>query len=239
MKSNLYMKNNKPAKNFYFTKETENAIVQYAKSTDKKEKDELYVNHISKVLKELIDNIVQVYNFGRLPNIEFLKEECLLYLISIFSKFNESKGSAAFTYFTVVAKNWFFFQFKKHKKQKFEEIDIDEIIFSQKVTQENIDHISVEHDYEILRESAEFNKGLIIHLGNLKSQVENQKLLKVIESIIYIFENVDDLDFLNKKGIYVYLREISGLETKEISNCIKKIIPHISEYRKKWNNGEI
>jgi hypothetical protein len=234
------MKNKKSNnKNFYFTKETEQAIVDYAKSTCKKEKNELYVNHISKVLKELIDNIVQVYNLGRLPNIELLKEECLLYLISVFAKFNEKKGSAAFTYFTVVAKNWFFFQFKKHKKQKFEEIDIDEILASTKLSSQDIDSISVDNDYECFRESAEFYSELIRYLTQYKNEVDNDKLLKVIDSIVYIFENVDQLDFLNKKGIYVYLREISGLETKEISNCIKKILPIISEYKNKWNNGEI
>lgn len=226
-------------KNFYFTKETENAIIAYVKSDSKKEKDDLYTNHISKVLKELIDNIVQVYNLGRLPNIDFLKEECLLYLISIFPKFNEKKGSAAFTYFTVVAKNWFFFQFKKHKKQKFEEIDIEELISSPKIIGENLDSISVENDYEILRESAEFNRGLVLYLKDYKNAIDNPKLIKVVDSIIYIFENVEELDFLNKKGLYVYLRELSCLETKEISNCIKKIIPVVSEYRKKWNNGDI
>ena len=226
-------------KNFYFTKETENAIIAYVKSDSKKEKDDLYSNHISKVLKELIDNIVQVYNLGRLPNIDFLKEECLLYLISIFPKFNEKKGSAAFTYFTVVAKNWFFFQFKKHKKQKFEEIDIEELISSPKIIGENLDSISVENDYEILRESAEFNRGLVLYLKDYKNAIDNPKLIKVVDSIIYIFENVEELDFLNKKGLYVYLRELSCLETKEISNCIKKVIPVVSEYRKKWNNGDI
>lgn len=226
-------------KNFYFTKETENAIIDYVKSDNKEHKNYLYNTHISKVLRELIDNIVQVYNLGKLPNIDFLKEECLLYIISNFSKFDASKGSAAFTYFTVIAKNWFFFQFKKNKKRKYEEIDIDEVIYSSKNSNENIEHISVEHDYEIFRESFEFKNGLLKHLLASKNKFQNEKISKVINSIVYILENIEELDFINKKGIYVYIREISGLETKEISVCLKKIFPIIKDYRNKWNNGDI
>jgi hypothetical protein len=227
------------SKNFYFTKDTQKAIVDYVKSESKEEKNYLYNNFISKVLKELIDNIVQVYNLGKLPNIDFLKEECLLYLISNFAKFDESKGSAAFTYFTVIAKNWFFFQFKKNKKRKYEEVDIDEVIYSSKNLNENIEHISVEHDYEIFRESYEFKKGLLLHLTNSRQKMQHEKIGKVLDSVIYIFENIEELDFINKKGIYVYIREISGLETKEISSCLKKIFPLIKDYKNKWNNGDI
>lgn len=225
----------KTKKNFYFTEDTEAAILEYVKSTDVKEKNEIFKNRMNKTFKELIDNVVQVYKFGKLPNIALLKEDCLLYLISVLHKFDQNRESAAFTYFTVVTKHWFFFQFRKFNKQKIEECNIEDVH-----TLEEVDNVASFNDYEFLRESVELRNIFLKELNEYKTKfVDNDKVIKVINSIIYIFENVDDIDFMSKKGIYVYLREISGLETKEISTCIKKLAPFYKSFMKKWNNGEI
>jgi len=220
--------------NFYFTQEIEDAIVLYSNTDSKDLKNELYKNLIGKTLKELIDNVVQVYQVGYLPNISFLKEECLLYLISVLNKFDASRGSKAFNYFTVITKHWFFFKSRQHKKQKFEESNIDEVFDS-----ENVENISTFNEYDLLRENSEFKNGLIEEVKTWKSKFDNKKVIKVIDAIVYVFENTDQIDFLSKNGIYVYLREISGLETKEISSSIKKLIPLLKIYIKKWNNGEV
>jgi len=225
----------KTKKNFYFTEDTEAAILEYVRSTDSKEKNEIFKNRMNKTFKELIDNVVQVYKLGKLPNIALLKEDCLLYLISVLHKFDQSRESAAFTYFTVVTKHWFFFQHKKFNKQKIEECNIDDVH-----TIEEVENIASFNDYEFLRESAEFRYSFLKELNEYKTKFsENDKTLKVIYALIYIYEHIDDIDWLSKKGVYVYLREISGLETKEISSCIKKLAPFVKNFTKRWNNGEI
>lgn len=228
--------------NFYFTKEVENEIIQYCLSDVKKTKNDLYNHLIGKTLKELIDNIVQVYKLGTLPNIAFLKEECLLYLITVLSKYNPNKiskrtgkTSAAFTYFTVVAKNWFFLQHKKCKKQKYEEVNIDEVF-----DLENSDNISDEHEYELLRTRDEFKKYLMEEMSWWGSDFSNNsEVIKVVNALIYLIEKAEDLEFLDKRGIYVYLRELSGLETKDISPIIKKLYPILKEFLTSWKNSEI
>ena len=50
---------------------------------------------------------------------------------------------------------------------------------------------------------------------------ENEKIC--IAAIRQVFENVDNLDFLNKRAIYVYVREISGLTSKQLSVAMSKI----------------
>lgn len=225
----------KNKKNFYFTEDTERAILEYVKSIDSKEKNIIFKDEINKTFKELIDNIVQVYKFGNLPNIALLKEDCLLYLISVLHKFDQNRGSKAFTYFTVVTKHWFFFQFRKFNKQKIEECNIEDVH-----TAEEVANIASFNDYEFLRESVELRTLFLRELNEYKTKFEtNDRVIKVINSIIYIFENVNEIDFMSKKGIYVYLREISGLETKEISVCLKKLAPFYKSFMKKWNNGEI
>ena len=225
----------KNKKNFYFTEDTEQAILEYVKSLDSKEKNEIFKSRMNKTFKELIDNVVQVYKLGKLPNIALLKEDCLLYLISVLHKFDKNRESAAFTYFTVVTKHWFFFQHKKFTKQKFEECNIDDVH-----TIEEVENIASFNDYELLRESFEFRQSFLKELNEYKLRfLEGDKVLKIINSLIYIFEHIDDIDWLSKKGIYVYLREISGLETKEISSSLKKLSPFVKNFTKRWNNGEI
>ena len=42
-----------------------------------------------------------------------LKDECEIHLITILSNFNPNRGSKAFSYFSVITKNWFIAKVKK------------------------------------------------------------------------------------------------------------------------------
>lgn len=236
------MQKEKKTQNYYFTKQVELDIVDYCKTTDRKIKNQLYISSIGKTLKELIDNIVQVYKLGALPNISFLKEECLLYLITILNKYDPDKiskrtgkTSAAYTYFTVVTKHWFFFQYKKYKKQKYEETNIDDVHDI-----EQTDNITEPHEYESFRDRNEFKFFLLEEMNWWKHDFPgNDNVNRVVEALINLFERSNELDFLDKRGIYVYLRELSGLETKDISPIIKKIVPALREFMSDWRNSEI
>ena len=45
---------------------------------------------------------------------------------------------------------------------------------------------------------------------------------KVYQAIVILFESKEEIDIFNKKAIYLYLREITGLNTKQIVNSLKK-----------------
>ena len=65
-----------------------------------------------------------------------------------------------------------------------------------------------------------------------------QKILKRLSSeneilcmnaIIEVFSKVDQLDLLNKRAVFVYLREISGLNPKQLSISMSNIRKHYRE----------
>ena len=91
----------------YFRKEHEDAIVRYAKIDDHRERAYLYENWIGPAFSEMVDKIVFTYRFTNLPNIEELQEECKIWLTTILDKYDPDKGSKAFSYFSVITKNWF------------------------------------------------------------------------------------------------------------------------------------
>ncbi len=97
----------KQNKNHYFTKVHQDAIVEYCSTEDMKRRNELYKNYIGPVFDEMVDKIVYTYKFTTLPNIDSLREDCKNWLITVLNKFDPEKGSKAFTYFSVVSKNWF------------------------------------------------------------------------------------------------------------------------------------
>ena len=46
---------------------------------------------------------------------------------------------------------------------------------------------------------------------------------KCVYAIKKIFTNIDNLDYFNKRAVFVYLREISGLNSSELSSSLSSI----------------
>jgi len=221
-------------KNHYFTKEHENAIVQYAKTNCIKERTDLYVNWIQPAFNEMVDKIVFTYKFTDLPNIGYLRDECKIWLMTILDKFDPAKGSKAFSYFSVITKNWFIHKVKKQQKRNRKEVDYGTI--SKRYEEE---FLSTTESYVTNREEEEFWK---LFYGELKSWDTTQMKendIKVYKAINILFESKEDIEIFNKKAIYLYLREITGLNTKQIVNSLKKFRKKYSTFKQDWDKGEL
>ena len=82
----------------YFTKETEDAIVAYCATEDISIRSSLYIQQIQPAFNELVDKIVFTYKFNNLENIDYLKDDCKIWLTTILGKFNPNQGTKAFSY---------------------------------------------------------------------------------------------------------------------------------------------
>ena len=103
-------------KNHYFTQDHEAAIIRYTHTNCMRERTELYVKWIEPAFNEMVDKIIYTYRFTSLPNIEVLKDECKIWLTTILDKYDPNKGSKAFSYFSVITKNWFIHKVKQNSK---------------------------------------------------------------------------------------------------------------------------
>ena len=210
-------KRRKRRKNHYFTQEHEDAIVRYAQITCIRERTELYVRWIEPAFNEMVDKIVFTYKFTNLPNIDLLRDECKIWLMTILDKYDQSKGSKAFSYFSVITKNWFIHKVKKQQKRNKREVDFDNI--SKNYEEE---FLSTNESYVSNRVEEEFWKLFYSELKSWDSSQMKDNDLKVYQAIIILFESKEDIEIFNKKAIYLYLREITGLNTKQIVNSLKK-----------------
>lgn len=110
------MKKAKSQKN-YFTQDHEEAILKYVASSSKEERTELYKIYIGPAFEEMVNKIVYSFKFTNLPNIESLMDDCKIWLITILDKYDTQKNSKAFSYFSVIVKNWFIQKQKRKQKQ--------------------------------------------------------------------------------------------------------------------------
>ena len=220
--------------NHYFTQVHEDAIVRYAKSTCQRERTELYIQFIRPAFNEMVDKIVFTYKFTNLPNCDSLRDECKIWLMTILDKYDPNKGSKAFSYFSVITKNWFIHKVKKQQKRNRREVDLDNI--SKRFEEE---FLSTDESYITERLHDEFWSSFYNELSSWDPEQMKENDLKVYKAITILFESKDDIDIFNKKAIYLYLREITGLNTKQIVNSLKKFRKRYYSFKQGWESGEL
>lgn len=223
--------NKKDIKNQYFTKIHEEAIIKYALSEDKQEKSVLYVTLIQPSFNEMVDKIVFTYKFTSLPNIEDLKEDCKIWLTTILDKYDVSKGSKAFSYFSVITKNWFIHKVKKNSSGK--EVALEDI--SQEFEEDNL---FILNDYENSRDKSEFWYALWYEMDIWSKNIKKNNEKIVYDAIRQLITKKEELEIFNKKAIYLYIREITGLNTKQIVSSLNKFKVNYFKFSKIWNSGE-
>ncbi len=54
-----------------------------------------------------------------------------------------------------------------------------------------------------------------------------------------LMKDPDSIEIFNKKAIYLYIREITGLNTKQIVNNLHKVRMKYKTFRNDWNEGTI
>ena len=220
--------------NRYFTKEHEEAIVKYARTTDNKIRTQLYVDFIGPVFDEMVDKIVYTYKFTTLPNIDSLKEDCKIWLTTILDKFDPDKKSKAFSYFSVITKNWFIHKVKRNARQFKKEVYLEDVApdLEQK-------HLATENQYLIYKEKQEFFDGFWVEINQWDGPKLKENEKKVLEAIKLLFSRAEEIEIFNKKAIYLYIREITGLNTKQVVNNLNKLKIKYRNFKKKWNEGEV
>ncbi len=222
-------------KRLYFTQVHEDAIIEYNSITDFKRKTELYETLIHPALDEMVDKIVYTYKFTSLPNISELQQDCKVMLVTILHKYDPSKGSKAFSYFSVITKNWFIAQVKKNAKKNKREISLENYLSMEKI---GGTELYAEDEYYHIKEREEFMKLLKEEIESWDSVSMRPNEKKVYEAIKTLLDNADKLEIFNKKAIYLYLREITGLNTKQIVAQLSKMRIKYSDFKTRYENGE-
>jgi DNA-directed RNA polymerase specialized sigma subunit len=218
----------------YFTQVHEDAIVRYCSTEDFRKKEELYNSLIQPAFSQMVDKIVFTYRFTTLPDIDDLREECKGWLVTILAKFDPNKGHKAFSYFSVVTKNWFIHKVKKNKKRLEREVSFEAVDYDLER-----DLVDKGHSYQDEKIRKEMMAHLKAEMESWQVDFEKEAEKKVYEAVMVLFESADEIEIFNKKAIYLYLRELTGMNTKQIVVQLNKMRSRYKEFRKDWDNGNI
>lgn len=217
----------------YFDDDTHNAIVEYQKTPDQKAREKLFIETIMPAFDKLIENLIHVYGFHVMyESGDDLKNECLEFLYGAINKFNPEKGSRAFSYFNVVAKHWLTIQAKNNAKKVQNYISLDNRDAMTKHELDIIESYDVIPSAEDIITGEELSKNLKAIIAELKTRAKTDNENATLDAISIIIENIDDIDLLSKRAVMCYIREITGMSSKQLSivlSSLKKQYRNVKE----------
>ena len=212
--------------------DTQAAIVEYQKAETQQEKEDLYNKEIKYAFEKLVENLIFVYGFQNpYEPTKHLQADCVSFLLEAIHKWNVEKGTKAFSYYNVVAKNWLIGNAKKRQKNLKRSISFEATEEMSAKDRRAIAHFQIAPGPDQRLEDIESKKEIVKVLKTIKARVHQENEVLCIDAIITIFEKVDTLDFLNKRAVFVYVREISGLNQKQLASALGTVRKHYKSIR--------
>lgn len=205
------MNKNKKDK-MYFSKITENAILEYNKCEDEVRREKLFREHIGPAFDKLAEVLIHTFKFYYISDdVEETKNNVISFLMEKLHKYDQDKGKA-FSYFTIVARNYLIVQNRNSYKQIKEKKDLASLNYS--------DREPVETE-ELYGERLDFFEPFIEYLDvNLPLLFPKKNDFIIADAILEIIKRRDSLDNFNKKAIYIMIKEMTNVKSQQITKVV-------------------
>jgi hypothetical protein len=201
----------------YFTQDTENAIIAYNKSDDRLEKNDLYVAEIGYAFDKLAENLIHTFKFYYFDvPLTDVKHEVVGFLLMNLHKYDPDKGKA-FSYFSIVGKNWLILHNNNNYKKMKQHTSIDSLDFQRNIGSETTRLEENEYYNDFVEQMVDFWD------NNLNSFFKRKKDLNVAYSVLELFKRRTTLENFNKKALYILIREMTGSNTQHITRVVNQM----------------
>lgn len=206
--------------------------IEYAKREDVVEKkSEIFKDKIEKPINKLVENIM--FNYKLFPDdvdTKTLHGDCLTFIYERMSKFDPSYNKKAFSYLGTIAKHYLLGKKTQSDKNKQSIIDIDEN--KEEVEKDNYEELD---DISNLEISKDLFSEIIEEINQeLKKNDISENDKKVGEAILIIFKKHELIGFYNKTHLYKYIKEITDLETKDITYSLHRFRKFYRKFKKEF-----
>ena len=225
------MAKRKKKSNVYFTKITDFAISAYNRTEDQPAlREKIYRRFIYPAFLKMSENLINTVKPTYIDStFQDLQTDLVTYLTERLNKFNPDAGKA-YSYYTRTSFNYLIAENQKaYSKLKADalELNIDE--------QRNI--ITEIHNDEMQETLKYFMDAYIEYCyDNLNYIFNNPTDIHVADSVLHIFETRENIEDFNKKALYIFIRERTGLETNNITRVVKVLkqiyVDNFLEYEK-------
>jgi len=212
----------KKKRKVYFGQEVQNAVVEYNSSTDDNERNVIYGTRIHAAFDKLAENIINTFKFTYFDMpFQDVKHEVVAFMVMNMHKYDHTKGSKAFSYFSVVAKNYLIL----HNNNNYKKLK----------THDKMDvldrHRGKDADYE--SDFITLTNEIIEYFdNNMNTIFKKERDLRIGYAIIDLMRQREDIENFNKKALYILIREMTDVETAHITSVVNVFKKH---YKKLLN----
>ena len=215
----------------YFTKITEIAINAYNNCDNQHLKNKIYNRFIHYPFDKLSENVIHTYKTYYFDDpYEDVKANVVAFLNEKIDRFDGANGRA-FSYFTVVARNYLFNENNKNYERMKSRENIDAIDLNRNITNEVINQ-------QIQEEKSDFIDHYVDYIDeHLYDLFLKDRDRAIADSINELFRNRIDLYSYNKKALYILIRERTGVDTQYITKVINKMKSIYTELYYEYNQN--
>ncbi len=226
-------KRGRKSKRQYFTEDTEHAIIEYLASEDQAARNRIYNSRIHHSFYKLAENLIHTFKFyyTEVDDLEDLKHEVICFLLEKLHYFKAGKGKA-FSYFSIVGKNYLILYNNKNYAKKKGKADLIEVDTDNTILNnfENKEKLADKIDFlDLFVEKMEFKLPIVF------SKPDD---LIVADAVLTLFRKRDTLEIFNKKALYIYIREITGCDTPSITKVTKNMKQYYLKAYNQWELGK-
>ena len=202
----------KKGKKMYFDMDVQDGIVRYNAldpDKDQAERNKIYSEEIHYAFDKLCENIINTFKFEYFDDVYIdVKQEVLSFLVMNMHKYDHTKGSKAFSYFSVVCKNYLILHNNANYKRYCSHTSVD-VLNSKPVGGNRKEYFS------------DFTEELIKYLeNNVTNLFKSKKDIDVAYAIIELLKRREEIENFNKKALYILIREITNIETSYITKVV-------------------
>ena len=224
----------KGSSRYYFTDETEDAIVRYNTSTDFDERSKIYGEEIHYAYFKLTQNIIHTFKFyyTEVDQIEHLQHEIITYLLSKIHLFDPSRGAKAYSYFGTIVKRWLILYNTKNYKKRIQKVDASEL--------DRNDDFRYNQDEEYVK--SDLDKYMDLYVGHVSENIYDLfpkgNDAQIADAVLELFRKRENIEIFNKKALYIYIREMVDVKTPKITRIAQQLHTIFkSEYLFYLDNG--
>ena len=210
-------KTRKPkTKRMYFGPEVDFSIVRYNTSASDSERSLIYYREIRPAFEKLVENIIHTFKFYYTDGQSFkqFQHEVVSFLAEKLSKFKQDNGKA-FSYFSIVAKNYCILKNKANYKKlttQHDRLDVMEELNIQCPDIEEEDPVNL----------TDFIDRYVSYWDDyLETTFTKKGDRELAGAIVELFRKREKIELFNKKALYIYIREMTDASTQQITKMVK------------------
>lgn len=217
----------RPRKNkIYFTEDTQTAIIEYNNSKSNIEKNKIYKDRIQYPFEKLAENVLNTFKFSYFDvSKEDVMQEVVSVLVQKMHMYKEGKGKA-FSYFSIVAKNYLILNNNSNYKRFKKTALISEM-------PETWNPENDFHEEQIGDEYNEFKDLMLEYWDqNLTKVFSKKRDIQIADAVLELFRRSQYIENFNKKHLYLLIREMTDCKT----HYITKVVSVMKEHQRKILN---